>query len=47
MYNSIRIRKETGTIIQFILPALIVLSVFVFIPILQTTVMSFQQWSQD
>ena len=46
-HNSIRIQKETSTIIQFVLPALIVLSVFVFIPILQTIAMSFQQWSLD
>lgn len=34
-----------GTMMQFILPATIILCIFIFIPILQTIVMSFQHWS--
>ena len=34
-------------IMQFILPAVIILTLFIFIPIIQTILMSFQQWSLD
>lgn len=43
--NSSKLNQSTATLLQFVLPAVAVLTVFVFIPIFQTIIMSFQKWS--
>ncbi|MCK9170897.1 MAG: sugar ABC transporter permease [Treponema sp.] len=42
--SPLKTTRESSTVMQFILPAVVMLSLFVFIPIFQTVLMSFQQW---